>query len=327
MDAAVTPLLQALGNAGDSMLVRVASLRGFGLRDAGDGAVVDNGTISGSILGGLTDAAVLAETTSGTGRRCMRTTVTDSAADEAGMVCGGSAQLLLTPVDDLPNELAGLLQSATPLAIAAYVDGRGGDLVITKRETHGSLGTDGDAVTIEVARTQLEQGSTATIEHVSPKGSIVISTVIPSTRCLIVGSGPMAEAICSQGALLGWETTIDESIDAATDFLATAGPADALAVLSHDASVDVPILLAALESSIGYVGGMGSRGTQTRRRQALRDQGHSDVDIARIHGPIGLDLGARTPAETSVAIVAEVLANRSGRAPGRLTDGDGPING
>jgi len=327
MDAALTPLLHALGKADDATLVRVASLRGFGLRDAADGAVVDNGTIRGSVLAGLVDAAILERTADGAGRGVLHTSVTDLVADEAGMLCGGSARLLLTPVDDLPRELSTLLTSAQPLAMAAYADGQGGDLIVTRRESHGSLGTDDDAATIEFARTQLEQGSTATIEHVLPEGTVVISTVVPTTRWLIVGAGPMAEAISAQGQLLGWETTANESVDVAIDFLATAGPADALAVLSHDASIDVPILNAALASSIGYIGGMGSRGTQTRRRTALSEQGHSDVDIQRIHGPIGLDLGSRTPAETSVAIVAEYLAHRSGRVPGRLTDGAGPING
>ena len=120
---------------------------------------------------------------------------------------------------------------------------------------------------------------------------------------------------------------IDEGVEAGVAFVNGAGPADALVVLSHDAAIDVPLLDAALWSSIGYVGGMGSRGTQTRRRNALIEAGHSEQELLRIHGPIGLDLGSRTPAETAVAIVAEYLANRSGRAPGRLTDADGPING
>lgn len=326
MDAAVTPLLEALGSTVPSTLVRVTSLRGFGLRDASDGAVVTNGTLAGSILGGLADHAIAQAAAEGPARRTLRTTITDQRADEAGMVCGGSAQLLLTPVADLADGLAALLASAQPLALVAATDGSGTDAVITKREAIGDLGPDTEAIA-ELARTQLAAGATATTEHELPTGTFVISTVIPRTRCLIVGSGPMAEAIRSQGELMGWDVTIDESVELATDFLATAGPADALAILSHDASVDVPVLDAALTSAIGYIGGMGSRGTQTRRRKALEQAGHGETVIDRIHGPIGLDLGSRTPAETSVAIVAEFLANRSGRAPGRLTDAAGPING
>lgn len=326
MDAAVTPLLHALDSGAPATLVRIASLRGFGLRDAGDGAVITAGTLAGSILGGLADDAILQAAADGPARRTLRTTVTDRAADDAGMVCGGSAQLLLTPTADLPTELAELLRSAQPLALVSASDASGTDAVITKRGIVGELGADAEAIT-ELARQQIAAGATATSEHELPSGTVAISTIIPSTRCLIVGSGPMADAIQAQGELMGWSVTSDESVENATAFLAAAGPADALAVLSHDASVDVPILDAALVSSIGYIGGMGSRGTQSRRRTSLLEAGHSDETLQRIHGPIGLDLGSRTPSETAVAIVAEFLANRSGRAPGRLTDAAGPING
>jgi len=222
--------------------------------------------------------------------------------------------------------LTDLLRSAQPLALVTASDGSSPDAIVTKRSAVGDLGPDTDAL-VELARTQIAAGATATIEHELSTGTFAIATIIPTTRCLIVGSGPMADAIAAQGALMGWEVTIDESVALATDYLITAGPADALAILSHDASVDVPILDAALNSSIGYIGGMGSRGTQTRRRTTLIDAGHTEEDLERIHGPIGLDLGSRTPAETSVAIVAEFLAHRSGRTPGRLTDAAGPING
>lgn len=326
MDAAVTPLLHTLDSGAPSTLVRIASLRGFGLRDAGDGAVISAGTLAGSILGGLADEAILQAAAEGPERRTLRATITDRAADDAGMVCGGSAQLLLTPTADLPAELAELLRSAQPLALVSANDGSGSDVIITKRDVVGNFGSDAEAV-IELARQQIAAGATATTEHELPTGTFAISTIIPTTRCLIVGSGPMANAIQAQGELMGWTVTIDESVAFATEFLDTAGPADAVAVLSHDASVDVPILDAALASPIGYIGGMGSRGTQSRRRTSLLEAGHSDGTLERIHGPIGLDLGSRTPSETAVAIVAEFLANRSGRAPGRLTDAAGPING
>ncbi len=326
MDAAVTPLLHALGSDAPATLVRVTSLRGFGLRNAGDGAVIADGVLEGSILGGLANHSIAQAVAEGPTRRTLRATITDRAADDAGMLCGGSAQLLLTPVTDLHNGFAHLLTSAQPFALVSASDGAGTDVVITKRDVFGDLGPVTEAIA-ELARTQIAAGATTTTEHELPTGTFAISTVIPTTRCLIVGSGPMADAIRAQGELMGWDVTIDESIAAATDFLATAGPADALAILSHDASVDVPILDAALASPIGYIGGMGSRGTQTRRRTSLLEAGHTEAALERIHGPIGLDLGSRTPAETSVAIVAEFLANRSGRAPGRLTDAAGPING
>lgn len=326
MDAAVTPLLDAIDAGSSATLVRVTSLRGFGLRDASDGAVVSNNTLAGSILGGLADTTILQAAAESSDRRSVRATITDRAADDAGMVCGGSAHLLLSPVVDLPHGFADLLRSAQPLALVTRSDGNGADAVVTKREVLGDLGPEAAALT-DLARAHIATGATGANEQELGGHTFIISTIVPTTRCLIVGSGPMAEAIRAQGELLGWEVTVDESVALATDFLAIAGPADALTVLSHDAAVDVPILDAALTSPIGYIGGMGSRGTQTRRRTSLLEAGHSPEMLERIHGPIGLDLGSRTPAETGVAIVAEFLANRSGRAPGRLTDGAGPING
>ena len=87
------------------------------------------------------------------------------------------------------------------------------------------------------------------------------------------------------------------------------------------------MLSAALHSSLGYLGAMGSRGTQTNRRKRLQALGHDASSFDRIHGPVGLDLGSRTPAETAVAIAAEYLVVRSGRRPVSLTETAGPING
>ncbi len=339
MDAAVTPLLAALANPAPSdLLVRVVSLRGFGLRDAGDGAVVrsthSGAVVDGTVLGHMIDQRLIAEAEQeeqqSNKRRQIRESVTDRDADAAGMVCGGSARILISPVSDLPPELGALLEQAQPLALVTAADGSTGDLLVTRKATAGSIGPTLDPHTdrlVAAARSLLAGGGTTT-ELVDVDGAeIMISTIVPSTRFLVVGSGPMAEAISAQGALLGWTAELSESVEAAEAFVRQAGPADGLAVLSHDAEVDVPILHAALGSAIGYVGGMGSRGTQTRRRNSLGELGHGEADIDRIHGPIGLDLGSRTPAETAVAVVAEFLANRSGRAPDSLRSASGPING
>ena len=99
-----------------------------------------------------------------------------------------------------------------------------------------------------------------------------------------------------------------------------AGPqltaADMVVVLEHRPSIATPVLAAALRRRVGYVGALGSRRTQEARRHALENAGLTHVDLAGLHGPTGLDLGARTPAETAIAIVAEILAERSGRRAG-----------
>ena len=104
-------------------------------------------------------------------------------------------------------------------------------------------------------------------------------------------------------------------------------PSDALVVLSHDPAVDTPALAAALRSGEPYVGALGSRHTQSARRQRLAAIGVPDAACDRIHGPVGLDLGARTPEEVALAVCAEILAHRSGRDAASLRAGTGPING
>jgi xanthine dehydrogenase accessory factor len=97
--------------------------------------------------------------------------------------------------------------------------------------------------------------------------------------------------------------------------------------LTHDAKFDVPALVAALDTEVGYVGAMGSRRTHADRLERLRDAGVGGSALARIRAPIGLDIGARTPEETAVSICAEIIAQRTGRHDARpLRDTDGPIH-
>jgi xanthine dehydrogenase accessory factor len=104
------------------------------------------------------------------------------------------------------------------------------------------------------------------------------------------------------------------------------GPRDAVCVLTHDHKFDVPAILAAVRTRVGYVGAMGSRRTHAQRVDRLRDAGLGDDDIARVLSPIGLDLGARTPEETAISICAEIIALRTGRVAPSLRDADGPIH-
>ena len=97
-------------------------------------------------------------------------------------------------------------------------------------------------------------------------------------------------------------------------------------VFTHDPKFDEPALVAAVATEAGYVGALGSRRTHADRHARLRAAGLSDAELARISSPCGLDIGARTPAETAVAVLGEILALRAGRAGGRLAGGSGPIH-
>jgi xanthine dehydrogenase accessory factor len=99
-----------------------------------------------------------------------------------------------------------------------------------------------------------------------------------------------------------------------------------ICVLTHDPKFDVPVLLEALKTEAGYIGAMGSRRTVENRNARLREAGATEEELRRVSGPIGLDIGARTPEETAVAIAAEIVALRTGHSGGRLAGRGGPIH-
>jgi xanthine dehydrogenase accessory factor len=164
-------------------------------------------------------------------------------------------------------------------------------------------------------------------------------------RMLIFGAVAFAQALAAASALLGYRVTVcdprplfatPERFPAAHEVVA-AWPSDVLAgidvdertvvcVLGHDARSDIPVLAAALDLPVAYVGALGSRRTHEERIRMLRQAGVGDTALARLHSPIGLDLGAATPEETAVSILAEVIASRSGRDARPLGETSGPIH-
>jgi xanthine dehydrogenase accessory factor len=140
-------------------------------------------------------------------------------------------------------------------------------------------------------------------------------------RVVIVGSGPIGDALARQAELLGWSATSTDGVEASVAALGDLDGGDAVVVLDHDHTVATPVLAAALAGTVGYVGALGSRRMQAARAQSLRDAGVDDADLVRLHCPTGLDLGADTPAESAVSIAAEMIAERTGRdaAPLRTT--------
>jgi xanthine dehydrogenase accessory factor len=167
----------------------------------------------------------------------------------------------------------------------------------------------------------------------------------PPPRLLAYGAVDTAEALCAVARPLGWHTIVGDARAAfATsermpsahellvgwpdDVLAQVRPdyATAIVVLTHDDKFDVPLLKGALETEAQYIGAIGSRRNQARRREHLLAEGVSEEALARIHGPAGLDLGSSTPAETALAILAEIVAVRAGRTGGSLRESKGRIH-
>jgi xanthine dehydrogenase accessory factor len=161
----------------------------------------------------------------------------------------------------------------------------------------------------------------------------------PPPRLLIYGAVDTAEALCQAAKLLGWHTIVADARGKfatsdripSADELVVAWPEETLAqvspdhatavvVLTHDDKFDVPMLKAALETDVFYIGALGSRRNQERRRERLLEEGADETQFARISGPCGLDVGADSQPETALSILAEILAARAGRAGGRLQE-------
>lgn len=143
---------------------------------------------------------------------------------------------------------------------------------------------------------------------------------------LVVGDdevAQVADALAAVATTLGWAATIADDLDTVRNALPGT---DAVVVLSHHHGLDGPALAAALASDVHYVGAMGSRRTQARRRDWLVEHGVPAEAQTRIHGPAGLDIGADSPAEIAVSILAEVIGVRHGAAGGALRDRPGPIH-
>jgi xanthine dehydrogenase accessory factor len=140
---------------------------------------------------------------------------------------------------------------------------------------------------------------------------------------LVVGDGEVTTALAAIASALGWRVVVADSLEATA---AALGQSDSVVVTSHHEGVDGPAIAAALDADVSYVGAMGSRATQARRRAWMLDHGVGEEDLARLHAPVGLDIGADTPAEIAVSVVAEIIGARRGVSGGSLSDRSGPIH-
>ncbi|WP_255621829.1 XdhC family protein [Pseudonocardia sp. DSM 110487] len=311
-------------------VVRVLARHGFGTVESGQlVAGTADGSVAGALYRGTLDDAVLplaAAAVSGPDTRDAH--VAEATALDAGLACAGGATLLGHP---LPAEqavaLGEALERGAPAALVSTVQGAGA-VVLTGPElesVHGSLGTpELDAEATGAARGLLRRGATATERVQTDAGELLVDIWVPVPSVLVAGAGAIGEALIAQAGLLGWAARAETDLDAVHSAVAAFTDADVLVLLDHAPAFDV-VLVDALRRGRGFVGALGSRRTQAARRGRLLAAGLTEAELARLHGPVGLDLGARTPAETAVSIVAQVVAARSGRAGIALAAGDGRI--
>ncbi len=247
--------------------------------------------------------------------------------------------------------------SQRPAVLVTVVDGPGTGhklLLVEGAEPAGQLGDpDLHRVVARDAEAALASASTSVRrygEHGEANETAVtvfFEAYAPPPRLLIFGAVDFTAALVRVAKVLGYHVTVCDArevfatkarfplADAVVvdwphrhlgEVGATLGPRDAICVLTHDVKFDVPAIVAALATDVGYLGAMGSRRTTEQRAERLREEGVTDAQLARLLAPIGLDLGARTPEETAVAICAEMIAQRTGTAAPRLSDRPGPIH-
>ena len=264
---------------------------------------------------------------------------------------------------DVVTELANLVRIRRPVALLTVLDGPSAGesmLVHADGSMRGSLGNDElsrvaarDAVgELQAARNVVRHyGTNGETTPADLTGAAVVRVFVesyaPPPRMIIFGAVDFTAALARVAKVLGYHVTVcdarkvfatpkrfpmaDDVVVAWPNELfdrvgAELGSRDAVCVLTHDPKFDVPAIRGALAGKVGYIGVMGSRRTHERRLERLREFGITDAEVARLHSPIGLDIGARTPEETAISICAEIVAARSGRSAQPLSATSGPIH-
>ncbi|MFJ2393188.1 MULTISPECIES: XdhC family protein [unclassified Streptomyces] len=288
----------------------------------------------------------------------------DEDAFAVGLTCGGVIDILVTPVrtggrarEVVASALAAAVKGEAA-ALARIVSGPaqllGRALLVRPDGSYeGGLGAhpELDRTVVGEAGALLDAGRTGTLE-IGEQGSrcgapltVLVESSVPPPRMIVFGAIDFASALVRIGKFLGYHVTVCD----ARPVFATPGrfpdadeivvewphrylertQVDArtvLCVLTHDAKFDVPLLRLALRLPVAYVGAMGSRRTHLDRNERLREVGVTELELARLRSPIGLDLGARTPEETALSIASEIVAGRRGGSGVSLTGAHTPIH-
>jgi len=308
-------------------------------------AVSTSGELAGSVSGGCVESEVTVqaqEVLAGGSPRLLTYGIADELAFEIGLPCGGEIDVFVAePARPVLDRLLAVSTNGERAAHVVVVAGEplGAETVVAE---DGAPAGDAPRPLADVAAEAFD-GPGRLVEQ--EDATVFIDRYGPPARLLVFGAVDTAEALCRAAGALGWRTAVADARAAlatrerlpSADELLVGWPEEALAraqpdretavvVLSHEDRFDVPALLGALASDAFYVGAIGSRRTQERRRERLREEGVDEEAIERIAGPTGLDIGASTPAETAVSILAEILATRSGRSGGRLKEARGRIH-
>jgi xanthine dehydrogenase accessory factor len=331
--------------------------------DVGASVYIDeHGTIEGSVTGGCVESAVAHEALEMIAEdrpaRLATYGISDELAGTVGLMCGGIVHILIHELrpDTREAALAGLaaIREERPAAVATVIDGdhAGSKLYVDAERTVGTLGGSEllDDNVGQEARGLTIQGR-STVRAYGADGAslgsglrVHVAAFAEPPRMVIFGAIDFASALAPLAKGLGYRVTIADPrraflasprFSSSADTIAawpqealegmTLGPRDAVLVFTHDPKLDVPAVQAALGSGAGYIGALGSRRTTVDRNARLREAGVAEEELERVYAPCGLDIGSSTVEETAVAILAEIIARRTGREGHSLRHSSGPI--
>jgi xanthine dehydrogenase accessory factor len=317
-------------------------------------AVNDAGKLMGAVSGGCVEGQVVqvGEGILGGDRpQLLHYGIADEDAWDVGLPCGGEISVWVEEYDrtGLDGTFAKLGRDGARAALATVLEGSdsvGSKLLVREDESReGGLGNEAiDAAVTEICLDAMWSESSGL--HEVDGANVFVDTVAPPPRLLIFGAVDFAAQLTAAAKMAGWrafvvdprkrfatadrfpeaERVIADWPDKAIPEVGGIDRATSIAVLTHDPKLDDAVLMIALRSEAGYVGAMGSRRAQEKRRERLVAQGMTDDELARLSAPIGLDIGALSAAETAISILGEVLAVRRGREGGRLKTVKGRIH-
>lgn len=339
---------------------RAVVIRTYGSAPRQEGSVLlvaEDGRMIGSVSGGCVEGATaeaVREVRESGQSRVIRYGISDDLAWSVGLACGGTIDVLVQP--SVPDDVLAAVRATSDKAERGL-----GTTVVTELPTDTpapatdrppAAVTSPDGASKAAAAPNLDElraealaaGRSRTVEL--GDRSVFVESFSARPRLVVVGATEIARSLVGLAGSLGYERVV---IDARAAF-ATAerfpdverlmtdwpdeafaaidlGPNDAVAILSHDPKFDEPAIVEAFRRGARYIGAVGSRKTQADRRRRLLEAGLNEEQLTQLHGPIGLDLGGREPAETALAILAEIVAERRGGSGGpmhaRRAPGDG----
>ena len=324
-------------------LATVVQVAGSAPRPTGAAlAVTDDARMAGSVSGGCVEGAVVEE-----GRAVLRADkprllnygIADEQGWSIGLSCGGIIDVYVRPLPEYYPQLRSRIERRQSVGLATRLD-TGESLMVDEHKTQGTLGDPGlDRRAAEEIRGMFnaDQAKRIALPVGDADADVFLQAWAPPPRLVIFGATHVAVALSALAQVLGYQIVVADAREVFAneerfpniDQLIVGWPdevveqlepdsATAVVILTHDPKFEDPLLPKVLQSKAGYIGAMGSRSTNRTRVEKLQAAGFGEDQIARIHAPIGLDIGGKSPEEMALAILAEMVAVRNGKRGGML---------